>query len=110
MNKLLMLMAVLALLFLPVVLADMAGINQTVSDEDKAKFDAILAPVMKIYNFMKYIASAVALLFLIYAGISYMMAGSDPSQKEKSKNVIMYVVIGMVIIWVAPLIVELLVS
>jgi predicted small integral membrane protein len=110
MNKTILLFAFLGLLLLPMVLADVATLNTTVSPEDKAKFDAILTPVMKIYNFIKYIASAVALLFLLYGGISYMTSGNDPRQKDSSKNIIMYVIIGLLVIWAAPLIVELLVS
>jgi len=111
MNKKILLIALLGLLLLPAfAFADVAELNTTVSPEDKAKFDEILSPVMKIYNFIKYIASAVALLFLLYGGISFMTAGSDPRQKENAKNIITYVVIGLLVIWAAPLIVELLVA
>jgi predicted small integral membrane protein len=110
MNPKIALLAILALFLMPIVLADVATLNTTVSPEDKAKFDTILTPVMKIYNFIKYIASAVALVFLLYGGISYMTSGNDPRQKDSAKNIIMYVVIGLLVIWAAPLIVELLVT
>lgn len=55
----------------------------TLSPEDKEKFDQILEPVFKIYNFIKYIASVVAAIFLLYSGITYMTSGSDPKKKEK---------------------------
>ena len=109
MNKIILLIVFLGLL-LPSVLADVADLDTDISPEDKEKFDQILQPVTKVYNFVKYIASAVALLFLLYGGISYMTAGSDPKQKDQAKNIIMYVIIGLVIIWAAPLIVELLVA
>ncbi|MCX6706654.1 MAG: pilin [Candidatus Woesearchaeota archaeon] len=110
MRKILFLAVVLALFIMPIVLAETAPIDTTISAEDKAKFDEILKPVQKIYNFVKYIASAIALLFLLYGGISFMTAGSDPRQKDNAKNIILYVVIGLLIIWAAPLIVGLLVS
>ena len=101
--------AVLALLLLPMVLAERASLDTTISPEDKAKFDAILEPVLKIYNFVKYVASIVAVIFLLYAGISYMTSGADPKKRDQSKNIATYVIIGLLIIWAAPMIVELLI-
>lgn len=77
-KKKLILSAFLVLFILPTVLADSADLNTPLSPADKAKFDQILQPVMKIYNFVKYIASVVAAIFLLYAGISYMSSGGDP--------------------------------
>lgn len=94
---------------LPVVFADRADLDTELSAEDRAQFDEILTPVMKIYNFVKYIASVIAAIALLGAGISYMGSGNDPRKRETSKNIAMYVVIGLVIIWAAPLIVQLLI-
>lgn len=103
------LVVVLVLLFLPVVLAVTAPLDNTVTPADKAQFDQILQPVMKIYNFVKYIASVVAAIFLLYAGITYMTSGSDPKKRDEAKNIAAYVIIGLIIIWAAPVIVGLLV-
>mgnify|MGYP001600803678 CR=1 FL=1 len=108
-RKVIFLIGMLVLLFLPLVLADSAPLNTTLSSADKAKFDSILQPVMKIYNFIKYIASVVAAIFLLYAGIAYMTSGSDPKKRDEAKNIAAYVIIGLIIIWAAPLIVGLLV-
>ena len=107
--KTILLLALIVLSFLPAVLADSAPLNGGISADDKAKFDEILKPVMKIYNFVKYIASVVAAIFLLYAGISFMTSGGDPKQREQAKSIATYVIIGLIIIWAAPLIVELLV-
>jgi len=107
--KSVLVLLLLLIALLPVALSESAPLDTTISPEDKAKFDEILQPVMKIYNFVKYIASVVAACFLLYAGISYMASGSDPRKREQSKNIAAYVVIGLLIIWAAPLIVELLV-
>jgi len=80
--------------------------NQTVSASDKATFDTMLSPVMKIYNLVKYFASAIAVLVLLFAGITYIMSGDDPAKREQAKNMAMYVVIGLIVIWLAPLIVN----
>lgn len=84
--------------------------NQTVSAQDKATFDQILSPVMKIYNLVKYCATVLAVLILLFAGISYMTAGDDPKKRETAKNMAMYVIIGLIVIWAAPLIVNFIVG
>lgn len=93
------------LLIIPIVSAQI-DFNQGVSAQDQAIFDQILEPVMKIYNLVKYISTAIAVLVLLFAGISYVTSGSDPSKRENSKNMISYVLIGLVIIWAAPLVVQ----
>jgi len=80
--------------------------NQTISSTDKATFDQILTPVMKIYNLVKYSATVLAVLVLLFAGISYMTAGDDPKKRESAKNMAMYVIIGLIVIWAAPLVVN----
>lgn len=95
---------VLVFMILPVVMA--VDLGQELSSEDKASFDEMLTPVIKIYNFIKYVASVVAALFLLFAGITYMTSGSDPKKRDQAKNMASYVIIGLVIIWVTPLIVQ----
>jgi len=74
---------------------------------DTAAFDQILEPVWKVYSFVKYIATAIAALFLVFAGITYMMSGTDVMKRENAKHMIAYVVIGLIVIWAAPFIVQL---
>jgi type IV secretory pathway VirB2 component (pilin) len=84
--------------------------NQDISAEDKAAFDQILEPVMKIYNLVKYSATIIAVVVLLFAGITYITSGSDPGKREKAKNMGMYVVVGLIVIWAAPLIVNFIVN
>jgi type IV secretory pathway VirB2 component (pilin) len=63
-----------------------ASLDNTVSAEDKAKFDEILTPVAKIYNFIKYAASLIAVIALLFAGISYMLSGNDAVYLMKLYN------------------------
>ncbi len=84
--------------------------NQTVSAQDKATFDKILEPVMKIYNLVKYAASVLAVVVLLFAGMTYMTSGSDPGKREKAKSMAMYVIIGLIVIWAAPLVVNFIVG
>lgn len=84
--------------------------DKEISEEDKATFDKILEPVMKIYNLVKYVVSLIAVFVLLFAGITYMTSGSDPGKREKAKNMAMYVVIGLVVIWAAPWVVNFIVG
>jgi hypothetical protein len=77
---------------------------------DTSTFDQILEPVWTIYNFVKYIASAIAAIVLAYSGIMYMTSGNDVSRRENAKNTIAYVVFGMIVIWASPFIVQLFAS
>lgn len=102
-------LGVLALfILLPVVSA--VDLNQTITPEDQATFDQILQPVIKIYNMVKYFATAIAALVLLLAGINYMMSGSDPKKRDNAKAMGMYVLLGLIIIWAAPLVVNFIVG
>ena len=84
--------------------------NQPISTQDKATFDQILTPVMKIYNMAKYFSTAIAVVVLLFAGISFITSAGNPGKREQAKNIGMYVIIGLVIIWAAPLVVNFIVG
>ncbi|OIO42602.1 hypothetical protein AUJ63_02325 [Candidatus Pacearchaeota archaeon CG1_02_35_32] len=102
--------AVALLLSLIVMPLAAAQFNETISPEDKATFDQILEPVLRIYNLVKYAATFIAVIVLVLAGANYIMSGSDPKRREGAKNMVMYVLIGLAIIWAAPLVVEFIVG
>jgi len=108
-KKLILLIVFFGLSILPIVFSDSAPLNGTITPEQKAQFDAILVPVMTIYNFVKYISSAIAGVFLVVAGITYMSAGSDPKKRENAKHMIGYILLGLGIIWATPWIISLLI-
>ena len=97
----------LGFLLMPLVSAQF---NETISEEDKATFDQILDPVLKIYNLVKYAATFIAIIVLLLAGVNYIMSGSDPKKREGAKSMVMYVLIGLAIIWAAPLVVQFIVG
>ena len=97
----------LSLIVMPLVAAQF---NETISPEDKATFDQILEPVLRIYNLVKYAATFIAVIVLVLAGANYIMSGSDPKRREGAKNMVMYVLIGLAIIWAAPLVVDFIVG
>src|SRR3989338_7125313 len=85
-------------------------LNQEPTAEEKAQFDEILSPVMKIYNLVKYSATAIAALMLMFAGISYMSSGNDPKKRDTSKSMASFVIIGMVLILATPALIGFLVG
>ena len=87
-----------------------AQFNGTISQEERETFDTILEPVLKIYNLVKYAATFIAVIMLVLAGVSYITSGSNPGKRESSKNTIMYVFIGLAIIWAAPWFVQFIVN
>jgi len=93
---------VLALMATPLVMADF---GDPPSQEDQDTFDEILEPIMKIYNLVKYSATVLAVVVLLFAGVNYMTSGSNPGKREQAKSMVMYVVIGLAVIWAAPLLV-----
>lgn len=76
------------------------------SPTDTATFDLILAPVWMVYNLVKYVATAVAALFLVFAGVKYMMSGNDVGARDNAKQMVAYVIIGLIVIWVTPYLVK----
>ena len=74
---------------------------------DTGTFDQILEPVWNIYNLIKYVSTAIALIVLLFAGIMFMSSGNDTGKRETAKNMIAFVVVGLIVIWAAPFIVQL---
>ena len=72
-----------------------------------ATYDQILQPVQAIYDLIKYSVTIIAGLVMLFAGITYITSGSDPGNREQAKNLVMYVLIGLAVIWAAPLVVKL---
>ncbi len=95
----------LVLFAMPMVLADV-NFNQTITPQEQQQFDQILNPVMKIFNFIKYAATVAGVLMLVFAGITFITSGGDMVKKERAKNMAIGVIIGLIVIWVAPLVVR----
>ncbi len=106
MKTAILILLLLLLTAVPAMAYDFDGM----SSSDKASFDKILAPVMKIYNFIKYAATVVGAIVMLVSGVSYMVSGYDPRKREQAKNMAMYVIIGLLVIWAAPMMVNLLVN
>ena len=78
-----------------------------VAAADESDFEQILLPLTTIYNLVKYAATVIAGLVMLFAGVTYISSGSDPGKREKAKNMVMYVIVGLIVIWAAPFVVDL---
>jgi type IV secretory pathway VirB2 component (pilin) len=97
---------ILLILFLLPTIAFAIDFNAQISDSDKASFDKMLEPVVKVYTLFKYAVSVIAVIILSIAGVTYMISGSDPKKRDTAKSMATYVIIGLIIIWVAPFVVD----
>lgn len=104
------LLQILLLTFFLLHISYAIDFDQELTEEDKETFDEILIPVMKIYLFIKYISTAFAVLFLLIAGVIFMISGEDRKKRDDAKSMGKYVIIGLIVIRIAPFIVEYLVN
>ncbi len=95
--------------YLFIALAFVLAISQIslISAATQADFDQILQPLQTVYDLVKYAATVISGIVMLFSGITYIMSGSDPGKREKAKNMVMYVIIGLIVIWAAPFIVDL---
>lgn len=72
--------------------------------------DDITAPITKIYDLVKGVVSILGIIAITVAGAYYMFSGSNIQARENAKSMVAYSVVGLVLVWVAPLIVTYLTS
>lgn len=97
-----------AILSVPFTLA--ADMNSTITAQEKAQFDKILEPVMKIYHLLLYLVSAVAIIYAVYIGIQFMLSGGDAKKRDEAKHSLTYVGVGLLVVWAAPYVVQMLIG
>ncbi|MFA6064895.1 MAG: pilin [archaeon] len=66
----------------------------------------ITAPITKIYDLIKGVVSVVGIIAITIAGGMYMFSGSNIQSRENAKHMVSYAIVGLVLVWVAPLIVS----
>lgn len=64
------------------------------------------ATIFALLNGFLVLAGVVALTFVIYGGLKYIISGGDSSETEAAKSTILYAVIGIVVIGIAAVIVN----
>ena len=92
-------LAVLVLLFFVPIVAAAEG-----------DVDLIMEPLNKIYDLVKGVVSVAAILAITFAGAKFMFSGDNIQAREGAKSMISYAVVGLVVVWIAPVLVGYLTS
>ena len=71
----------------------------------EGEIEEITAPLTRIYDLVKAVISVVAILAITFAGVKFMFSGDNIQAREGAKSMVGYCVAGLVIVWVAPLLV-----
>lgn len=74
---------------------------------DIATYDQMLRPLWNVYAFIKYTATAIAVLAIVIQGIKFMTSGNELVKREEAKKALTFIAVGLGVIWVAPLAVRL---
>ena len=94
MKKLSTMILVLMFLFTPFAFAAETGVEE------------ILAPINKIYDLVKGAVSVLGIIAITIAAAIYMFSGNNIQSRENAKSMVSYSIVGLVLVWVAPLIVQ----
>ena len=62
--------------------------------------------VQNIFNVVLALAGAVAVAFVVFGGIKYMLSQGEPNETKQARDTILYSVVGMVIVVVAFMLVN----
>ena len=66
----------------------------------------ITEPLNKIYDLVKAVISVVAILAITFAGAKFMFSGDNIQAREGAKSMLGYAIMGLVVVWIAPLMVS----
>lgn len=77
---------------------------------DITVYNELLKPIFKVLNFVKYAGTIIAILYLLMTAISFITSGNNIGIREANKSTISFIILGLVIIWGAPTIVNFLMT
>jgi flagellar basal body-associated protein FliL len=66
----------------------------------------ITEPISKIYDLVKSVVSWLGIIAITVAGAIYMFSGNNLQTRESAKSMVSYSVVGLVLVWIAPLVVN----
>ncbi len=69
---------------------------------ETTELEPILAPVNKVAELVKAVVNVVAGLAITIAGAMYLFSGNNLQARENAKSMLMYAVVGLIIINLAP--------
>lgn len=70
-----------------------------------ASVSDITAPITKIYDLIKGVVSIIGVIAITIAGALYMFSGSNIQSRENAKSMVSFAIVGLVLVWVAPVLV-----
>jgi len=70
-----------------------------------ASVSDVTAPITKIYDLIKGVVSVIGIIAITIAGAMYMFSGSNIQSRENAKNMVSYAIVGLVLVWIAPVMV-----
>jgi hypothetical protein len=70
------------------------------------EIEQIMEPLNRVYDLVKAIISVVAILAITFAGAKFMFSGDNIQAREGAKSMVGYAIVGLVIVWIAPLLVN----
>ena len=88
------------------VLAGLVLLSVFAFADDAQQIEKIKEPINKIYGLMKSVISVLGIIAITAAGALYMFSGNNIEQREKAKGMVSYAVVGLVLVWVAPMVVS----
>lgn len=71
---------------------------------------SITTYVVTIIQYLLSFISLIAVIYVLYAGFQIMIGGGDEEKTKKAKNIIIYIVVGISIMWLAYAIVSLIIE
>jgi len=84
--------------------------HQGLTTEQQSSFENMSKPLITLYSMLKYFASVGGAIYLVIAGIGFMTAGSNSKNRDEAKMKATGVVLGLVVIWIAPMLVTIMMA
>ncbi|MDD5568940.1 MAG: pilin [Candidatus Pacebacteria bacterium] len=99
----------LSIIFIFTLLTVFSGVvlaTESAGIPNPSPFGSIGELLDRIFDFLQDIALVVLPLMLVWAGIVFITAGGDPAKIKQAREIVLYAVIGFIIVFLAPAIVD----
>lgn len=108
-HRILASVVVLALVAMPLVAAAQ-GFGPVPAPEGTLGGNDLVGAIIFIINWLLVLAALTALVFLIIGGVMYIISRGDEEKAADAKNTILYAIIGLIVIGLAAVVVNFIVS
>jgi threonine/homoserine/homoserine lactone efflux protein len=76
------------------------------SDLNFVPFGDLISFAINLLNLIIALSALLAVAYLVYAGFLYITSRGDGDKAEKAQKVIIYTLIGLVIVFISPLVIK----